>query len=147
MDERIKKHLKEDGDCLLWTGILHGGRLPTWKFDERRMTVMEALKGKAPDGMVWWSACRNVRCVAHVKAVKHGEWLVGTKRTTAFKLKVALAKRKEVPRTLEQVREVLAMGLTQREGAKLLGVNQARMHKIRNGQAWQDYASPWAGLG
>ncbi len=159
--EDIKDRCEEVGRCWIWQGTVSVSGYPIAKAAGvrsgcilvRRLAVELDGRPAKPRQPVLASCgerlCCNPACLAPSTssavgkaAAKAGAW-----KTIARRAKIAKAKRANSKLTPEIVTEVRTSPESSRVIAKRLGINRRRIVDIRNGRAWIDYSSPFAGLG
>lgn len=78
LEERIKRHVRQNGDCLEWTGHLYNGygRISVGRKTRAiHRVAYEMVKGPIPDGLVIDHLCRNRACINpdHLEVVTNEE--------------------------------------------------------------------------
>lgn len=158
--KRLMSYCSEDGGCLLWTGLMGGsGTLaPATSVGHRRHQVRRLMWEKktghaVPAGKCVTVDCGQARCVApdHLILTTRAEsgkraGAQGKFSTLTRRSRVAAAKQAQSPLTAEQVREIRAGDGPLKEAAARFGVSIAAISKIRRGERWKDYASPFGAL-
>ena len=75
VEQRLYRRVKQDGECLLWTGHTTGNGYGSISKDGKQVRVhrvaYELAKGPVPQGLVIDHLCRNPRCINpdHLEAV------------------------------------------------------------------------------
>lgn len=153
----IRARCEEVGDCWIWQRATCATGYPIMTIARRchlvRRIAVEAsgraLKPRQPVG----SRCGDKLCVNpdHLfpsttaaiarKAARAGAFSAPTRGA-----KIAQARRGTMKLTQEQVREIRASTESGPALALRYGVNRSLVQRIRSGNAWRDYASPFAGL-
>lgn len=156
--ERIKRLCVEEGQCLIWQGLTARGPLPMIHIGNSnvsaRRKLYEFLNG------VTVEADRVVRTTCGEKLCMNPDHLICMTRTKAKKLDGAngayntarmqairyRTTRERAKLTIEQAREIRASEESARALAKRYGVAHKQINLIRQGLAWQEVFSPFAGL-
>ena len=155
--ESLAAHMQEEGECVIWTGPFHK-RVPHVHHDGKMVPVRRLIVQwndvvLEPGEMVSCK-CRNPRCVMdeHIRIrnpAEHAKVMAAVPRNEAARrARLAQVKRATTAKlTMEQVREIRASKTSSRELAEFYGVHRSLISRIRAGKAWQDFSSPFAGLG
>lgn len=163
--EKIKGHLNIDADwllarvrdneegCLIWTRYSQDGN-PRANFADAipknvRRVVWESLTGKEPrKGTIIKTCCGTLNCVepSHLVQRPASTRTKGRKQTVVHRAAMAKALRakSKISGVIDEIRN---SDLSQTEEAKRHGISQSMVSKIKLGKSWQDYSSPFAGLG
>lgn len=151
--ERIRARCTEEGDCLLWGGATSAGGLPrVWKdglsTSLRRLLWIEK-HGEIPSDVRIGVKCRVDLCVApaHLVIRDRCDELKGTRRSQAFKAKIAAAKRSKSRFTPEFIAMIRGSLLNNCALGREIGLDHRIIAKIRNHEVWKDYTAPLSGLG
>lgn len=159
--KHIRDRSTEDADCWLWRQACTSNGTPTMHppgGPRRTVAVrrfLAAALGHVIAGKVATNTCRDPRCVApHHLLVTDRSTLgkmthqhSGYASQPARRAKIAAAKRQRYAKlTPEQAREIRIGTERLRDVAARMGIAYATAQRIRVGQAWRDYSSPFAGL-
>jgi predicted XRE-type DNA-binding protein len=134
--EKVNK--RGPNDCWLWTGATAGRGYGFLRIKGKRVQVTkfahELFKGPVPKGMMVCHTCDNPPCVnpAHLFA---GTSLDNVRDCIEKGRAAANASRlraKDIPR----IRVLDSMGETQREIARLYGVDQSTISHVLDGSTW-----------
>jgi hypothetical protein len=155
----IHNRCKEDGGCWIWQQACTSNGTPTMHVGPKMIAVrrvVASLKGLNIEGKVVTSTCGDKRCVCpdHAIAVtkKRMADLIVERTGHPYKL----ARRKKIgdtarasrgKLTAEQAQEIRVSSEPLKAISERLGIAKSTAQKIRAGEAWKDYANPFAGLG
>lgn len=157
--EAIHANCDEVGDCWEWRGALDGSAPVMRPEGSSRLVpvrrVVLSLTGKNADGKLACAKCCNDRCVApqHAVALTRQQLQQRTANVTQYgrslarSAKLAHARRQRSHLSSEIVAEMRASGLSSRAAAAAFGCGQSAASDILAGRTWQDYSSPFVGLG
>lgn len=157
--KHIQDRCREDGDCWIWRMAITSNGTPTIHVGDRLIgtrRVVAGLMGLNIDGKVVTTTCGDSRCVCpdHI--------LVATKRRMAelivertghpYRLerrkKISDSARARIGKlTPELAQEIRESSETLKVISERMGVAKGTAQRVRAGQAWKDYSSPFAGLG
>lgn len=155
--ETIHERTVEEGDCWIWqAGKSHG--TPALRHNGKtiqvRTYIFVHLMGRQTNGRMVSMKCDNLDCVNpdHIILVTRTQLQQRTARRTQYgrdpvrNAKIAMAKQKASPLTLERVREIRNMEGTMRSISRQTGICFSVVQRIRNGTSWREAANPFAGL-
>jgi hypothetical protein len=151
--EKIRHRCIEEGDCLLWQGAVLSEGLPRLYSNGQSTSLRRLLwvekHGEISSDVRIGAKCRVGLCVApaHLIIRDRCDELKGTRRSQAFKAKIAAAKRSKSRFTPDFIEMVRTSPLNNCALGREIGLNHAIVAKIRNHQVWKDYSTPFAGLG
>ena len=157
--KRIEKLSHEDGDCRIWDGCVSGNGTPKMSaFKQKNLTVRRVvaeLHGHKIAGKIVTNTCGNRLCVApeHVLVVNHSQQgklnaeRAGFASKISRRAKISASARKRAKLTLEAVEDIRYGPGTVEEKCARYGIAKATAMSIRAYKTWQDYSSPWAGMG
>lgn len=143
----------EEGDCLLWAGHATHGKHPQWRVGGKlypaRRVVYEMAHGYVPKKLQIGTTCGCALCVCpdHLVARSRSAVQRGKPLALERKLKIAKAKRAKSALSIDDVRAIRASTAPGVEIDAQYGFSAGFASRIRLGQVWRDYATPWAGLG
>lgn len=143
----------EEGDCLLWTGYMNRGIIPTVSVDGRpksvRRLIHEIKTGPIPAGLQFGVNCGNWRCVRcdHIAARTCSEATKGAVRSPAARMKAALSRRKVSRISDADIAAIRASGERAAVVARRYEISDSYVSAIRKHKARKDFAHPFAGLG
>ena len=157
--EWLAERCHEDGDCLIWDGLVSRSGAPVMR--ERngsvhvRRLAWAAYGGRSLGPKERMTTCDNPRCLArdHLKPTYVGEILSKMVNRPDVKPRIyqALAnlrRKTHAKISLADAREIRASPKTP---AELLGeypISLSMLRKIKRGEAWKEFAaSPFSGLG
>lgn len=152
----VKLRCTEEGDCWLWDGSASNG-YPTVKRQRKnvyvRTLMFESMGKHKPDGHNITSRCGCKLCVnpehlyvATVSAINRKAARAGAWSSPARAAKISASRRKNSVLTMDIARTIR---LSDESGPVLslrYGIDKSMVNNIKRGDAWKDYASPWAGL-
>ena len=157
--KHIQDRCREDGDCWIWRMAITSNGTPTMHVGPKMIAVrrvVASLKGLNIEGKVVTSTCGDKRCVCpdHAIAVtkKRMADLIVERTGHPYKL----ARRKKISDTArasrgkltaEQAQEIRESSETLKVVAERMGIAKGTAQRIRAGEAWKNYSSPFAGLG
>ena len=157
----VRDRSTEDADCWLWRQACTSNGTPTMHRPENtRRTIavrrfLAVAMGRNIAGKVATNTCCNSRCVApHHLLITDRSTLgkmthqhSGYASMPARRAKIAATQRRRAGKlTPEQAREIRTGTEPLRDVAARMGIAQATAQRIRTGQAWREYGSPFAGL-
>lgn len=155
--EEVKARCEEVGDCWIWQGKCTSTGYPQAKINGKATLVrrhVAALKGitlvrRQPVRAI----CDDPKCCnpAHIRAstVKEIAEIAGSKGKHSAPSKciaIALDKRKKSKLNMEQAQEIRLSAESGPVLAERYGVHKSLINMIKQGKAWKDYSSPFAGL-
>ena len=149
----LEGRVREDGDCLVWTGSASDGRRPMIWIDGRslgaRRLVYTLVHGPIKQGRRIGVKCDNELCLnpEHLVAKFRSQETKGKPRDAAFKAKVAAGKRANSALTPDLINLVRTSPLNNCALGREIGLNHQTIAKIRRHEIWKNYSSPFAGLG
>jgi len=159
--EALRARCDEDGDCWIWRAdraTEHGRRYPQLRIDRRtlnaRRHIYEAFKGPLTPKLRAVPNCGNPYCVnpdhckpmtEQQKAKKYAK--AGSYSGAKKAAKIAAYKRLTSKLSMEIAQEIIARPEPAYVLAKVYGVDKSMVSRIRRGEAWRDYSSPFVGLG
>jgi hypothetical protein len=156
--EVIRAKSIEEGDCWLWQGALNQG-VPVVRHAGQiinvRRYIAQHLHGKAVQGKLASTTCRNPQCCApeHVDLITRKQLQIRTTKRTRHQSRAsrneklaARARARSSALDQEAVAAIRASDLTGRELAEQYGVALSTVQHARNYRSWKDYRSPFAGL-
>lgn len=146
-------NVKEDGDCLIWTGRLsYSNGHPKHGSLVVRRVVWQAENGPLKPKQLVTVTCGNPKCLAHLALTTKSE--VGKKsnadpRVRAIKrMKAIENSRKKAKLDMDKARAIRLSDDNNHVEAAKWGVSHGLVSKIRMNKAWQETApNPFAGLG
>jgi hypothetical protein len=166
----ILSRCQECGECMEWSGAyqaavpiasvprecMPGSMMRPTKaviYVSVRRALLALKLGRDVGSRVLTTSCGNPRCVnpSHLRAhtrSEHAARMSGLARNVDAERnrKIAEAKRASSKLTIEKVREIRATTETCKSTALRYGVNPALISRIRRGQCWPDYASPFGAM-
>lgn len=155
----IAARVKEDGDCLVWTGaVKSGSSYPIGSVCGERILVRRVLwereHGPLPEGRVVAHVCSTRCCVKHVEAMTQAKLgviaaKVGRNGGVLRSARIAAAKQAgpSAKLTPEIVAEIRASKEMRKTLAERYGVTPSLVSKVALGKAWREYTTnPWLGL-
>lgn len=154
----LKAKSIEEGDCWIWMGGYSSFLYPVMRrfgqnITVRRVIIMELKNKPLRDDQPVRMTCGNKSCVnpAHTQpstfsavatlAGKQGKFS-GLKRCAA----IANYARTRGKLDMEKADYIRASDERPTDLAKQFGVSLSNIKKIRAGEAWKNYNTPWAGL-
>ena len=159
--EVLRARCDECGDCWEWRAnrqTEHGRRYPqirqTGKTINARRYIYEAFRKPIAQGMRIVPNCGNPYCVnpEHMremteaqKSKKYGK--EGSYSGAKKAAKIAAHKRQSAKLDMQKAQEIRASDKPCHVLAKVYGVDKSMVSRVRRGEAWRDYSSPFAGLG
>lgn len=149
----LHARVREEDGCLIWTGDKKDGTRPIIWIDGKskpaRRVLYEIVRGPIRGQKRIGVRCGNPLCLHpdHLIARDRPSELRGTTRDAAFKAKIATTKRANSRFTPELVAQIRASDLNNCALGRELGINHQTIAKIRRGEIWKSYSSPFAGLG
>lgn len=151
----LLSRVRDNGEgCLIWTRYSQHGN-PKAVFDTGaipenvRRVVWTALTGKKPrKGMIIKTSCGTLNCVEPSCLVERTASArnKGIKKTLMERSKSAMAARAK-SKIADVIDEIRNSELPQQQEAKLRGISQAMVSRIKLGKNWRDFSNPFAGLG
>jgi len=155
---KLAERTEEFGDCHLWTGSTTEQGYPTYKpfgcgCKLVRRAMFELNGGVLAPRVPIVTTCGEKLCInpVHLKsstvsavgkeAGKRGGWKTKTRCA-----KIAASKRKTGKLTMEIARTIRMSSETGPVLAARHGTHRSLVTKIKSGDAWKDYSSPFAGL-
>jgi hypothetical protein len=158
--DRIKHKIRECGDCWEWIGnpkSEHGKRYPQASIDGKWWNVRRyvySLHKELRSGLSVVPKCGNPYCInpEHCKALTERQKCQqaaakGAYSSVARSKKIAVARRRAFAKLDEA--KVAEIRESDESGPKLAaryGIDKSLVNRIRRGEAWKDYSSPFAGL-
>ena len=161
--EHVKERCHEDGDCWIWRLACSSNGTPKITISEnagrkqyavRRLLASEM--GLNIEGKFVTNKCGNPRCVFpdHILVLTRSamDKLVAKRTGHPYKLerrkKISDVRRKQSAKlTPEMVAEIRASDKTLRELGAEYGVAAGTVGAIKRYEKWQEYSSPFNGLG
>lgn len=162
---KIQQKYIEEGDCWLWTGYAPRGiPMMRCKTEDGNWFAVSARKLAAiiagrtvHEGRVCVPSCGEPLCInpEHTKIQTNADHLariseLGTSGTANIRrsAKISETRRaKHAKLTQEDVIQIRASNLTQRELSQIYGICQNRISMIKQGKAWKSHAAtPFSGL-
>lgn len=163
---------QEVGDCLEWPGPFGGGKKKNTAIVKARSEkgrtdnyavareLWVAAYGDVPEGAMVYRKCCNNACVLldHLTIGSRKDWArarikAGATRhqpATLIALTIAARTRPTAVNSMEKaraVRSLAAAGVRNEQIVAETGVSAALVSDIRQGRAWKELSSPFAGLG
>lgn len=155
--ETLHAHCDEIGDCWEWKRSLNNAKMPQTRHAGKVMSARKlayTLAGNVvKDGYVVVPTCKNIRCInpecsRQVLQTKFMEQQNnGRVKSLATREKLSAAARKRAKLTPKDVIEIRNSDKPGRQLARERGVNLKTIWNARNDRTWQEYRSPWSGLG
>jgi hypothetical protein len=157
--ESIMARTVEEGECLLWTGyfankvpmVSHAGKVVAV-----RRLILE-LSGKTINPTDFASCrCKNKSCVlpAHIELRTKSQHSAAMGNSPNRKENVRAAKLattwRESGRTKITIEIARAIRCSSDSGpveSKRYGIDKAMISRIRRGEAWREFSTPFSGLG
>lgn len=129
----LRYYVCPDSGCHLWAGAkCHNGYGVAWLSFPRstcraHRVTYEVAKGPIPSGLVLDHLCRVKQCVnpSHLEPVTNA---TNQRRGAGAKLSFA---------DIEEIRQLSAKGIFQREIARRFGVSQSLICRLLRGQRWR----------
>ena len=154
----MRSRCTECGDCWIWPGAHTPRGYPNMRVDGKFVHVrplMFDLAGKKREaGKKVTMTCTTPWCVnpAHMTQMSQRELAErardrGAQANPARAAKIAKHQRQSAKLQAWQVAEIKASAEPTRAVAQRFGVNFATVAKIRRGEMWRDFGTPFAGLG
>lgn len=156
--EVIRAKTIEEGDCWLWQGALNQG-VPVVRHAGQiinvRRFIAQHLQGKAVQGKLASTTCRNPQCCApdHVDLITRKQLQIRTTKQTRHQSRpsrneklAAQARARSSVLNHEAVAAIRSSDRPGRELAEQYGVALSTVQHARNYRSWKDYRSPFAGL-
>ena len=156
----IYARCKEDGDCWIWQKGRSGGGTPTMQppgggrqIGARRYLAIGL--GLAVEGRVVTTTCRNKLCMApeHLLVATPSKQGKLTHAHTGYASSIARCKKisdskraRHSKLTLEQAIDIRQSSEILEVSAQRYGISKTTAHRIRTGEVWKDYSSPFAAL-
>jgi len=157
--EAIKARCDEVGDCWIWRDATTGEGYPIFKpagskkCELVRRYVFALAGGRLKARVPVVAKCGERKCVNPACAresttakIAHEAGKRGSHSALAKRAKIASIKRKTGKLDMQKVAEIMGSGETTRVLGARYGVDQSLISRIKRGEAWKDYSSPWAGL-
>lgn len=157
--ERVLSNCIEDGDCLVWQGLVsyqtgmpimrHGGTRNAMV----RRVVWRERHGEIPAGKVIAVTCGNKRCLEdkHHACVTHGELRAIAAKNGAYKNPAKHRKAVMTTRARSEICEATVHSIRSAPSAKeahaRTGVSLPYCYAIRAGTARASLVNPFSGLG
>lgn len=153
----IEARADEVGDCLIWHGSISGEGYPTMKCGGAcrlvRRVMMEAQGIELAPRQPVITTCGEKLCVSR-KHLKKSTVALAAQAAAARgaysrpdrRAKIAAGKRKIGKLSMAIAREIRLSTETGPVLAARYGVNRSLINRIKNGKAWEDFSSPFAGL-
>lgn len=156
--ESLMANTVEEGDCLLWQGYMaskavphvsHGGKIVAVR---RLMLELRGRPLKRTDYV--GCSCGNKSCIspAHTVQRTQAQHVAAMGRSPnrrrlarASKL-AAYARANRAKLTIEQAREIRVSSETGPVLSAKYGVNKALINRIKRGETWREYSTPFSGL-
>ena len=149
----VGHRLQRDGAHQVWTGNWdRWSRCVLWidgqRYDVRR-TLYRIRTGKTLGTRDTVRAkCEHETCMAPACQVVHkAKGSTGPKHSVSTKAKLAASKRARSKYGPALVAQVKASTKSYRQISLETGMNLSTVGAIKAGRLWQDYSSPWAGMG
>lgn len=149
----VGHRLQRDGAHQVWTGNWdRWSRCVLWidgqRYDVRR-TLYRIRTGKTLGTRDTVRAkCEHETCMAPACQVVHkAKGRTGPKHSVSTKAKLAASKRARSKYGPALVAQVKASTKSYRQISLETGMNLSTVGAIKAGRLWQDYSSPWAGMG
>jgi hypothetical protein len=156
--QKLTPRYIEEGDCLIWQGGCNGGH-PSMRHEGEKKLVRRVLwelaNGPIPAGKIMTTTCQDVRCINPEHAMlttmsklttELGPAVMGGLKRSA---NVSRAKRLQpvAKLTPQIVRDIRASTETGAQWSRRLSIPESLVSKVRLHRVWEDYSSPFAGLG
>lgn len=156
--QRVEGLCAEEGECLIWHGLTARGPLPLIKHGNSNLSarrkLYEFVKGVMLEpNQVVRTTCGDKLCMkpSHLVAMTRDEakkidganGAYNSARMQAIRYKTTRARAKL---TIEIARDIRASDESDRALAKKYGVAHKQINLIRQGMAWAEVFSPFAGL-
>lgn len=139
--------------CLIWQASTINGKVPQMRFEGKphpaRRVIFQFLRGPLrPGRQVGARKGCHYLCVdpEHLVQRTKSQATKGHAVTQATRAKIAATKRGAVKLTPQAVEQIRASTEPAYRLAPKLGVDKSMVTRIRRGEAWRDFTSPFAGL-
>lgn len=150
----LHARVRQDGDCLIWTGYTTAIGQPQTRINKVcylvRRLVWEAKKETALPSNRWCNVtCGKHGCVHpdHIVARPRSIAMRGGERSPTHAAKIAQARRKKSRLSDADVQEIRLSPDDNKTLAARFGVDHTYVWAIRANKARRNYSSPFAGLG
>lgn len=155
--ESLHDICEEVGDCWEWKRSLNSAKMPQTRHAGKVMSARKlayTLAGNVvKDGYVVIPSCKNVRCINPEcsRQVQQTKFMAQKNSSRVKSLttreKLSVSARKRAKLTPDDVVNIRNSDKPGRQLAREHGVNLKTIWNARNDRTWQEYRSPWAGLG
>lgn len=155
--ESLRALCEEVGNCWEWTRPPNSCGLPQIRHDGKvcgaRKLAYVLAGGAVKAGMVLVPGCQNPKCINPActkQMTKTNCGYVSAKSQVAGlvkRKKISDIKRKAAKLNMELVEEIRSGDKPSRQWARETGISLKTILNARHGRTWQDYHSPFAGLG
>ena len=150
----LHARVRQDGDCLIWTGYITPIGQPQTRINKKcylvQRLIWEAKNEAELPSTKWCSVkCGKPGCVHpdHIVARPRSIALRGGERATTHKAKIAHARRKKSRLSDADVQEIRLSADDNKTLAARFGIDHTYVWAIRANKARRNYSSPFAGLG
>ena len=154
--ESLREKTIEDGDCLEWQGYF-ANKNPYVRHDGKVMSarrLFSSLMGKKfPAGGYVIPTCKNGKCVnpdhaKHLNQKQHLSFMGKMSKGNVIQsLHISQYQRKYRAKLDDKkVNDIRLSSLSSRKVGEKYNVSKTVVCRIRNGEAWKNTSSPFAGL-
>lgn len=153
--DRVLGRTREVEGCLEWAGYAVNGKFPQIRVDyvlyPVRRLVWQLTRGPVLNPE-FWIGCKDgcsALCVNpdHLVGRLRSKALKNAKRDSGMKMKIAQGKRKKSKITMKFVKEIRASNESNQVLADQFGIDPGYVSKIRHFKVWNEYVTPFTGLG
>lgn len=155
--ETLHALCNEVGECWEWTKSINSAKLPqtrhAGKITNVRRLAYELNGGKIKSGYVVTPRCCNYKCInpACSRQLPLSEFIsIKSKnrpKSITTRKKLSEAGKKRAKLSFDLLDEIKKSDKSGRQWAKEVGVSQKTIWSALNNKTWQEYGSPWSGLG
>lgn len=150
---KVRARCVDDGGCHIWQGAVSECGLPRYAHTSVRREMWRTIHGKVAPRLMVSCTCNEKLCVnpehlclrtrAIISRETARDGAVRQKRARAM-APIARAKGKLTPAAVAEIRQ---SGETLKVLGERFGVHFSLISKVRRGEAWRDFSSPFSGLG
>lgn len=156
-ERSILSRTQEVGECMEWKGYVQKGTPVVYHEGKTMMVrrlILELRGVNIPPKSFVVTKCDNPLCVNpdHIMVRTQKQHLVAMNKKAdphdveRLKKLMDFARKNRSKLTIEQVREIRASSESASALQKRYPVSKSRINRIKNGDAWRDMSSPFAGL-